>query len=211
MHIAEGVLSAPVLLAGWALTAGATALGLRRLDWEHVMSVSILAAAFFVASLIHVPVGPVSMHLVLNGLLGLVLGWAAFPAILCGLLLQAVFFQYGGFTSLGVNALNMALPALLCGYLLRPLLLKGGKARSVAAFAAGFLSVLLAGVFTSLSLALSDAGFLATAKVILLGHVPVMFVEGAITLFAVGFLARVQPELLGRASAPAHTPTPQEP
>ena len=46
--------------------------------------------AIFVASLVHVPVGPSSMHLVLNGLLGLLLGWAAFPAILVGLLLQAV-------------------------------------------------------------------------------------------------------------------------
>ncbi len=211
MHIAEGVLSTPVLVAGWALTAGATAVGLRKLDWEHVMSVSILAAAFFVASLIHVPIGPVSMHLVLNGLLGLVLGWAAFPAILCGLLLQAVFFQYGGFTSLGVNTLNMALPAVLCWYLLRPLLSRGGKARSIAAFTAGFLAVLLAGVFTSLSLALSDEGFLTTAKAVLLGHVPVMLVEGVITLFVVGFLARVQPELLGQATAPLHTPTPQEP
>ncbi len=207
MHIAEGVLSAPVLIAGWTITAGATAVGLRKLDWEHVMSVAMLSAAFFVASLIHVPVGPSSMHLILNGMLGLVLGWAAFPAILCGLLLQAVFFQFGGFSSLGVNTVNMALPAVLCWYVLHPFISKGGVVRSIAAFSAGFLAVFMAGLLTSISLALSDEGFLATAKLILLGHIPVMIIEGVITLFVVSFLTKVQPEILGLNPSPPQSPT----
>lgn len=33
-----------------------------------------MTAAFFVASLIHVPIGPTSVHLLLNGLLGVVVG-----------------------------------------------------------------------------------------------------------------------------------------
>ena len=42
------------------------------------MLAGLLGAAFFVASLIHVPIGFSSAHLILNGLLGVVLGWAAF-------------------------------------------------------------------------------------------------------------------------------------
>ena len=85
MHISEGVLSAPVLLTGAALTAGGVAVGLKKMDSEKVPLVGVLSSAFFGASLIHVPVGPSAVHLVLNGLLGLLLGWSAFPAILVGL------------------------------------------------------------------------------------------------------------------------------
>ena len=69
--------------------------------------VGILSSAFFMASLIHVPIGPSSVHLLLNGIVGLLLGWGAFPAILVGLALQAMFFQFGGITVLGVNTLNV--------------------------------------------------------------------------------------------------------
>ena len=47
------------------------------------------------------------MHLILNGLLGMLLGWAAFPSIFVALMLQAILFQYGGITVLGVNTFNM--------------------------------------------------------------------------------------------------------
>ena len=96
MHVSEGVLAAPVLVSGTALTAGGVALGLKKMEATAVPAVALLSSAFFVASLIQVPVGPVSVHLVLNGLTGLILGGMAFPAILVGLALQAVFFQFGG-------------------------------------------------------------------------------------------------------------------
>ena len=108
MHISEGVLSPAVLGGGAALTVVGTAIGLKKLDYEAIPRVAILSAAFFVASLIHVPVGPVGLHLVLNGLMGLLLGWLAFPAILIALFLQALLFQYGGLTVLGVNTVIMA-------------------------------------------------------------------------------------------------------
>jgi cobalt/nickel transport system permease protein len=119
MHISEGVLSAPVLVSGAALTVVGTAIGLKKLDYDRIPQVAMLAATFFVASLVHVPIGPSSVHLILNGLLGLLLGWIAFPAILVGLILQALLFQFGGFTTLGVNGIIMALPAVACHYLFR--------------------------------------------------------------------------------------------
>lgn len=195
MHISEGILSAPILLGGASLTAVGTVIGLKKLDLDRIMEVSMLTATFFVASLIHVPIGPASIHLVLNGLLGIMLGWACFPAILVGLLLQAVFFQYGGLTVLGVNAVNMALPAVLCFYLTRPLL-NSEKTRPLAGFVAGSGAILLSAVFMALSLAFTDTGFLATAKITILANIPIMVIEGFITMFIVSFIGRVHPELL---------------
>lgn len=196
MHISEGVLSAPVILAGWALAAGGVAVGLRNLDYERIMTVAIVSAAFFVASLIHVPVGPASVHLILNGLLGAILGLAAFPAILIALLLQAVLFQFGGFAILGVNTVNMALPAVVCYLVFRPWLRQGGRWRSVGAFLCGALAVLLSGLFTAAALALTGDAFLVTAQAILVAHVPIMIIEGILTAIAVGFLVKVRPEML---------------
>ncbi len=195
MHISEGILSAQVLIGGGAVSAVGTVIGLKKIDSERIMSTALLSSAFFVASLIHVPLGPGSVHLVLNGLLGIILGWSCFPAILIALFLQAIFFQFGGLVVLGVNTVTMAVPALCCYYLARPLL-KKPKTRAVAAFAAGALAILLSSLLMALALALSDAGFLTTAKVVIGANVPIMIIEGFITMFTVTFLARVQPEIL---------------
>ncbi len=199
MHISEGVLSPAILGLGAALTVGGTAIGLRRLDYDRLMTVAILAAAFFVGSLIHIPIGPSSAHLIVNGLLGVILGWAAFPAILVALMLQSVLFQYGGFTVLGVNAFNMAFPAVLSFLLLRPLLSRPGRMRAAAAFCCGALSVAGAALLTAASLAFTDEGFLQAAQLLFLAHVPVMIVEGIVTALAISFLSRVRPEILNFA------------
>ena len=122
MHIGEGLLTATragqgVLLAGTVAAAAGTMLGLRRLDEDQIPKAAVLGSAFFVASAIQVPIGPSSVHLVLSGLMGLVLGWAVFPTVLVGLTLQAVFFGIAGPTVLGINTLVMALPGVVCYYL----------------------------------------------------------------------------------------------
>jgi cobalt/nickel transport system permease protein len=101
MHISEGVLSVPILISGAALTAAGVTIGLRKMRNDTLVTVAILSAAFFVGSLVHIPVGPSSAHLILNGLLGAVLGWASFPAILVGLLLQAVSSSTGAHRTRG--------------------------------------------------------------------------------------------------------------
>lgn len=195
MHISEGVLSMPILAAGAALTAAGTFVGLRKLGNDRLVTVAILSAAFFVGSLIHIPLGPASAHLVLNGLLGAVLGWSSFPAILVGLLLQAVLFQYGGLTVLGVNTFDMAAPAVLCSLLCGPLLRKGGKARAAGAFLCGSLSVLLAALLTAAALSLTDEGFTQAAFTLVLAHIPVMLLEGGFTVLVVGYLSKAMPEI----------------
>lgn len=124
VHISDGVLSWPWLAGGFIVLAvlvlGAmlgdfirARLGKRRFQEEEIAQMALLTAVFFVASLIHVRVGPTSVHLLLNGLLGVVLGWRSALAIPVGLFLQVVLIQHGGFSTLGVNSCVMVLPALL--------------------------------------------------------------------------------------------------
>jgi len=122
MHISEGVLPGWVLVTGWALTAVGTYLGLRKINEKNLPLAALMSAVFFVASLIHVPLGPTSVHLLFNSLTGMLLGWAAFPVLLVALFLQAVLFQFGGITVLGVNTFNMAIGGVVAYYLCRPLL-----------------------------------------------------------------------------------------
>lgn len=202
MHISEGVLSAPVLITGAVLAAAGVAVGLKKMDYERVPQVGVLSAAFFVASLIHVPVGPSAAHLVLNGLLGLLLGWAAFPAILVGLALQALLFQFGGLTTLGINTFNMAMPAVCCYYLFARGIARRHTGMAMGlAFVCGFLAVFLSAILVALSLIFTEESFLAAAKVLAVAHLPVMFIEGIVSAFCLGFLKKVKPEILGATHA----------
>ncbi len=196
MHISEGVLSPPVLVTGGLLTVIGTAIGLKKLDYDRIMTVSLLTATFFVASLIHVPLGPGNIHLILGGLMGIVLGWSCVPAILVALFLQTLFFNYGGLVVLGVNTSIMALPALCCYYMFRPWIENNGSKRKIAGFAAGFSAILIGSFLMAAALATSDKGFITTAKLVVLAHIPLMLIEGFITLFTIEFLAKVQPEFL---------------
>ncbi len=200
MHISEGVLSGPVLISGGALAAAGTAIGLKKLDYDRIAQAAILSAAFFVASLIHVPIGPANAHLVLNGLVGLLLGWAAFPAILVALVLQAMLFQFGGITALGVNTMIMALPAVICYLIFSRFLHKKPLLALSAAFACGFLSVLFGAVILGLALIFTEENFFAVTAVVIAGHIPVMIIEGVITAVCVSFLKKVQPAMLPGSS-----------
>lgn len=200
-HIPDGVVSVPVLAAGAAITLAGCGLGLRRLPPEAVPRVAVLSAVFFVASLVHLPAGVSSVHLILNGLMGITLGAAAFPAILVALLLQAVLFGFGGLVVLGVNVMNMAVPAVLAGALFTALNRPGGGRRAaLAGGVAAAVAVAATALMVAASLALSGKEFLPAAKLLGITYVPVLVVETVVTAAAVGLVARVRPGLLGGAS-----------
>jgi cobalt/nickel transport system permease protein len=198
MHIVDGALSAPVLIGGGIVAAGGIALGLRSLTLEKIPAAGVLSATFFVAALVHVPIGPSSVHLIMNGLAGLVLGWAAFPALFVGLLLQAVFFGFGGVTVLGVNTVAIAGPAVIVGLLLRHLVV-GPDARlaALAGLVAGAGAIVLTGLTVALVLWLSGDEFLAAAKLVVIAHLPVAVIEGLVCAAAVTLIHRVKPDLFG--------------
>src|SRR6516164_5151461 len=119
VHISDGVLTLPWLAGGFVLAALLLWLGARRLRDDEVPRVAILTAAFFVSSLIHIRVPPTSIHLLLSGLVGVLLGPRAALAIFVGLLLPVMLIQHGGYYTLGVNTCVMTLPALFSFALFR--------------------------------------------------------------------------------------------
>jgi cobalt/nickel transport system permease protein len=200
-HIPDAVLSAPVLIGGAILAAGFAAVSLSRLDATRIPQAAVLSAVFFVASLVHIPVGAASVHPLLNGLMGVVLGTAAVPAILVGLTLQAVFFGFGGLTSLGINVCTMAIPALLAGVVLRaPLRHSRGARRTFCLGAiAGSGGVALTAVLVGAALALSGPEYVPALGLVLISYGPLAVVEAALTGAAAVLLQQVRPDILGLA------------
>jgi cobalt/nickel transport system permease protein len=173
------------------------------MDEERIPQTGVMAAALFVASLIHVTIGPGSAHLTLVGLAGVLLGWSVFPAVLVALLLQAVLFQFGGFTTLGINTLTFAIPAVVCHYLFGPVLRSlrnPGRAVFFAGFAAGTTGMLLSCVVYGGVLLAGGEGFENIVSFVLVAHVPILLIEGFITGTVAVSLKRLRPEIFDTAS-----------
>lgn len=200
-HIPDGILSAPVLIGGAVLAAGGVALGLRHLTDRAIPKAAILSAAFFAGSLIAIPVGPSSVHLLLSGLMGLMLGFGAFPAVVVALMLQAMLFGFGGLTTLGVNTFNIALPGVLLAMAFGPAIrsARSPATRMAMAASVGALAVLGTGGLVAVSLALSSSDYTPVASVLLATYLPLAAGEAFVTAAVVGFLARVRPEALSPA------------
>ncbi len=209
VHIPDGILPIGLTLGGWVAAGGMAALALSRIrarpdPGAGVPRAALMTAVFFAASLVHIPVPPASVHLLLPGLMGAVLGWYAVPAVMIGLFFQAVMFGHGGLTTLGVNTLVLGLPAMAAFAALH---LTGGAsgagrlrgaadaalgAGAVALAVALFSGVLLAGLPAHLDAGTERAAIAALA----VAHLPLMVVEGVVVAAALAFLRRVGPDLL---------------
>ena len=197
MHISDGILSGPVLAAGFAGAAVLATITMRRMDMEEIPKISVITAVFFVASLIHVPLGPSSVHLILNGLVGIVLGMRAFPAIMLGIILQAILFGHGGVSVIGVNTVMMGGGGLLAYgvWQLRHIFSFTHKEVVFGALAGG-TGVLVSGLILSLALLTTGEEFAATAGLVLAAHVPIIIIETIVAGACAGFLMRVKPQIL---------------
>lgn len=204
VHISDGVLRAPWLAAGFVLSGLLVLLAAYRVRDEEIPRIALLSAAFFVATLMHLPLPPTRVHLLLNGLVGVVLGRRAPLAILIGLALQAVLLGHGGLTTLGVNACVLTLPALLAAVLFAGLrrLSWIGRTRNADNWLFGCLLGMIAVLAT---LVLQAAVLLwggaedwhQIVWLVFFAHLPIVVLEGVVLGFTVNFLARVKPEMLG--------------
>ena len=209
MHIPDGILPLPVTLGGYAVCAAAVFFCLNRINKrpdpaEDIPKAALLTAAFFVASLIHIPIPPASMHLVLSGLLGVLLGFFSIPAILIGLFFQAAMFGHGGLTTLGVNGVIIGFPAMAAHYMFRLGIRghRGPKQTATFAFLAGSLAIMLSVLLFSLLLVTAVPADLGAAVektamlVLIAAHAPLALIEGVITAMIATFLLRVSPRVL---------------
>lgn len=210
MHIPDGLLPPSVCISGYAITGGILWFSLRQIRkqpnyQEQIPKASLLTAAFFVASLIHIPIPPFSIHLVLNGMMGIILSYYSFPAILIGLLFQTIFFQHGGLSTLGINGIIMGLPALIAGYiwsLNKIAIFKKPSISSLLAFVASscsilfsaliFVSITLANITPDLDIDMEKTAILTS----LIGYSLQAVIEGVLTVIIINFLTKVKPEIL---------------
>lgn len=202
IHLSDGLLSLPACGVGGVAALLLMLIGGWRLRDEEVSRIAVLAAVFLVASLVrlHVPGG--SVHLLLNGIVGLVLGWRAALAIPLGLTLQALLFQHGGLLVLGVNCVVMVLPAWAAGAAFALGRRWGWWARAwvrtVGGICLGSGAVLLTalGYWVALFMGGEQTGDLASVGyVVLAAHLPLAALEGGLTAILVSALWRAKPEL----------------
>ena len=173
MHISDGGLSTAVCAAGYAITAAGIAFAVKGTKEEDIPKISLMAGTFFAISLIMI--------------LGRKSPLAFFPA----LLLQAIFFQHGGITTLGANTLMLSVSSMLSWVIFykwksKTILLKG--------MVVGALSVVL--VVLVLSCLLLTGGKFAkeTFIALFISHSLVMAVEAVLTGFAVRLMIKAKPE-----------------
>lgn len=195
MHIADGVLPTNLCLAAAGLSGvGVYALS-RGMRSEEAPRIGMLAAAAFLASVVHFPVAGVSVHFGLYGLLGVLLGKRSFPVVAAALVLQTLLLQHGGIVSIGVNALNMGVGALAAWGVWSI----QGLPQRVRSFAAGFAGAMLPAVMMAAEFYLADYGkgfFAITALYAVLA-----VAEGALTMTLVDCFQRLKPEALAAAAA----------
>jgi len=202
VHISDGVLPPAMLAAGFLIALTLLVFSMRNIRIEEIPKVSLITAALFVASLVHFPIGPTSVHLIMNGLAGILLGRRAFIGVFVALTLQAVFFQHGGLSVLGVNAFNIGVPALLAWQLFEKRRgLESPHLEAVFGALAGGLAVLTSVLLVSLELLALGEAFNEISLLVIGAHLPVIIIEALVVGAAAGFLLKVKPEMLADSSS----------
>jgi cobalt/nickel transport system permease protein len=210
MHVTDGILPIAVCAGGYAISGLASWYSLKKINEKKepkkgIPKASLGTAAFLAASLIYIPVPPTSVHLLLIGLMGILLEYYAFPAILISLLFQAIMFQHGGLTTLGVNAVIMGLPAMLCHYIYKHtkrFTKNSNFMNGIIGFSIGAIGVIISVllfyiVITNFIPAHLDVETEKKAVYTLtIAYIPLAFIEGIFTSLLLIYLKKVKPEML---------------
>jgi len=199
MHISDGVLSLEVVVAASVIAAIFLIYSINNLENEDITLVSSMSAMFFVASFIHIPIGPTQIHLVLIGIIGILLGKRVFLSISIALLLQAMLLGFGGLTTLGVNLIIMAVPAFMISVLYENKMLDFLNEK-IKFFLIGFIPVLLSTLLLALMLTLAKDEFVYVSYTVIFANIPAMVIEGFITLFLLNYLKKSIPWVLNKAN-----------
>jgi cobalt/nickel transport system permease protein len=200
VHISDGPLE-PVALAIGFIVAGLLLVpAVWRVEDDEIPRIALLTAAFFVSSSIHIRFGPTTVHLILNALVGVVLGRRAPLAIAVGLVLHVVLLGHGGYSTLGVNASVISLPALLARAAF-PLLAGRRPSRTRAMIAAGTIGWATVVLTAALNAAILIFGGIEDWQIVAAtmfgAYMVLAVVEGLILGLTAGYLVRVKPDLLG--------------
>ena len=203
LHIPDGFLSAGIAIAMWVITAVFVVLAIRRasrdFDERMVPLMGVLAAFIFAAQAFNFPVaGGTSGHFLGGALAAILLGpWAGLLIMTAVIALQALIFQDGGLLAMGANIFVMGIVTVWTGYFVYQTLVRFN--RFLAAFLAGWISVVLAAVVTAFLLALSGTASLGVVLTAMAAvHAFIGVGEGLITAAAVALVAAALPGMFGQ-------------
>ena len=199
MHISDGVLSIEVASTLGVVSLALCAYSIKSIKSENISLVAAMSALFFIASFIHIPLGPTQIHLLLIGVIGLFLGKAVFLSLAIALLLQALLLGYGGLTSLGANIIIMALPAFLV-YLLNKLSFFRKINEKIRFFLYGSIGIALSVILLALVLYFAKDEYLIASYSLVVANIPAIILEGLITLFLLLYIKKSIPKLLKEAN-----------
>ncbi|HEX5740464.1 MAG TPA: energy-coupling factor ABC transporter permease [Pilimelia sp.] len=212
LHIANGIVNAPVSLLFGLFAAAAVALCVtrarRELDDRLVPMAGLVAAFVFAVQMLNFPVVPgVSGHLLGGALAAVLVGpWLGALCVTVVLVVQALVFADGGVTAIGLNVTNMALLHTAVAYAVVTLVLRLLPRGAGGLTAAVFAGSVVATVAASLGFVvqywwggvgpLPDGGLVAVAATTAGVHVLIGVGEGLITAATVGAVARARPDLV---------------
>lgn len=215
MHIPDGLLDGPVLLATGLASLAAVAWGCRKLrgDLGDRMApfIGVMAAGVFAMQMVDFPVlgTQVSGHVIGSVLAAVVLGpWGALLAITCVLMVQCLVFADGGLLALGANIFNMGVIGCLLGYgafdFVRSSI--GGYRGTIAGAAiAAWLVIPVSALAGSVELAASGTlPFVPTATAMIFAHALIGIAEAVLTGLTVAWLLKTRPELIYQNAVPTN-------
>lgn len=203
MHIAEGYLPIQWAVFWWIVALPFFLLGLRAIEritnaHPELKLLLALAGAFtFVLSALKIPsVNGSSSHPTGTGL-GTILFGPLVMSVMGGLVLlfQAILLAHGGLTTLGANAVSMAIVGPMVAYVVYNAIARTGHPK-VAVFLASMLEDLSTYLVTAVQLALAfpatQGGFVAAfvkfVSVFAITQIPLAISEGVLTLLVWNWL-----------------------
>jgi len=209
MHMADALLSPAVACSMYALSAGATAVSVKKLKEEDdilVPKMGVLGAFVFAAQMANftIPGTGASGHICGGMLLSAMLGpYAGFVSMVGILLIQCLFFADGGLMALGGNIWNMAFyGCFLGGAVIWKLITKNGltRAKIIVAAVTGSTLSLIAGAFSvtveTLISGITKLPFSVFAGAMIPIHIVIGIVEGVLTAAVLVFVYEARPDFL---------------
>lgn len=206
MHIPDGFLSTKIWMGMWFISIVIVGYAIwrtnKKLGDKHVPMMGVLAAFIFAAQMLNIPVvGGTSGHMLGGVLAAVFLGPIAASIIMATIfIVQAVFFQDGGITTLGANIFNMGLIGTIGGYYIYygiKKVIAGDSGRFIGVAIAAWLAVVLASAATAIELAASGTVPLEiTLPAMVSIHTIIGLIETGITISVVVFVLKTRPDLL---------------
>lgn len=158
MHIPDGYLGPQTYVPLMGVFVAAVAVAVKKIRKEvparNIPYLGMAAAFSFIIMMFNLPIpGGTTGHAVGSALIAILFGpWVAVVAVSVALIIQALIFGDGGITAIGANCFNMAVFMPFIAYYTFKII-NGRSQKSgrimIAAFAAGYLSLVLTAVLTA--------------------------------------------------------------